>query len=65
MQYQTRLIDADAVSEILGRPRASIYRLAREGLIPTVRLGRAVCFDREAIERFIEGGGKGLNEGGR
>ena len=51
-----KLIDVDAVAEAFGRSRWSIYRLAREGKIPSVRLGRSVLFEPEAIrERLAEG----------
>jgi excisionase family DNA binding protein len=61
----SRLIDVRAASELLGRPPSSLYRYAREGLLPAVRIGRAVAFDREALERFIADGGRGLDDSGR
>jgi len=40
-----------------------IYTLAREGIIPSVRLGRSLRFSRMAINQFIANGGKALPGG--
>jgi excisionase family DNA binding protein len=38
-------------------PTAQVYRLAREGRLPVVRLGRYRRFRLEAVEAFeVEGG---------
>ena len=53
-----RLLTADEVAELLGRPRHVVYRLSREGRIPTVRIGlRGYGYDPLALERWIAGGG--------
>jgi excisionase family DNA binding protein len=49
-----RLLDAEAVAEMLGVPKTWIYEQSRKGLIPTVSLGRYRRFRREAIEAWIE-----------
>ena len=36
------------------------YALAREGIIPVVRIGRQVRVDREQLATWIEGGGQEL-----
>lgn len=53
-----RLMTADEVAEILSVPRARVYELAREHLLPCVRLGeRQVRFEEEALREFIRQGG--------
>ena len=42
-----------------------VYALAAEGIVPCVRVARRVHFDVEAIERWIEGGGRALPGGWR
>ena len=37
-----------------------IYTLAREGIIPSIRIGRTLRFSPTAIEEFISNGGKAL-----
>jgi excisionase family DNA binding protein len=49
-----RLLDAEAVAQMLGVPKTWIYEQARRGLIPCIELGRYRRFRREAIEAWIE-----------
>jgi len=50
------LTAADLAERWQVRPSA-VYRLAREGRLPTVRVGRYVRFRAEAVEAFeLEGG---------
>lgn len=52
-----RLLDVGAVAEMLGVSARHVYRLADAGKMPRpVKLGAAVRFDREVIERWIESG---------
>jgi excisionase family DNA binding protein len=51
------LIDVAAVSVRLGLPEWATYDLARRGQLPSVKIGRRVRFDPDAVERFIESGG--------
>lgn len=39
------------------------YQLARESVIPVVRLGRQIKIDPEELEKFIKDGGKSLPGG--
>ena len=55
----TKLLNSFEVAELLGESREYVYTLARQGILPSVRLGRKVKFSQDAIERFIEEGGKG------
>ena len=43
------LVSADELSEVLSLPRSSIWRLARQGSIPSIRIGRQLRFDKEAV----------------
>lgn len=51
------LMTADDVALWLKVPRLRVYELAREGRIPSVRLGRTMRFSRPAVERFLAEGG--------
>jgi len=39
------------------------YELAREGVLPVVRLGRQIRIEPERFEAFIERGGQGTTSG--
>ncbi|MBA4157651.1 MAG: helix-turn-helix domain-containing protein [Gemmatimonadetes bacterium] len=65
MSNQTPLISAEQVAVRLGRTKARVYEMARENLLPCVRLGRALAFDPGAIDRWIAGGGSALPGGWR
>ena len=47
----------------VGYPRAC--ELAREGILPVVRLGRTIRVDPAALDEFIRSGGKPLPGGWR
>ncbi len=47
-------------AELGGRwqvPKAQVYRLAREGVLPTIRIGRYRRFSMAAVEAFEQAGG--------
>lgn len=48
----TQLLDAHALAERWRVKPAHVYRLAREGQIPTVRIGRYPRFPLAAIEAW-------------
>jgi excisionase family DNA binding protein len=48
----SRLLTADDLAERWSVPKAHVYRLARNGAIPCVELGRYRRFRIEAIEAF-------------
>jgi excisionase family DNA binding protein len=50
-----RLLTPDELADRWSVPRAHVYRLAREGRIPAVRLGRYVRFERDRIAAFERG----------
>lgn len=51
------LITPEALAEAWGVPKSHVYRLAREGRLPCVRLGKYVRFHPKAVDDFIATGG--------
>ena len=51
------MLTADEASAILRVRTPQVYALARDGVIPSVRVGRAVRFNRDQLMRWIENGG--------
>ncbi len=54
-----RLLIADELAERWQVPRSHVYRLSRDGLLPTVQLGRYKRWRLDAIEAFEAAGGGG------
>lgn len=55
-----RLLTAKELADHLGSVSPQrIYRLTREGVIPHIRLGRAVRFSAESVAEWIAAGGTG------
>ena len=52
-----RLLTATQLGERWQVKPAHVYRLAREGELPVVKLGRYYRFKAEAVERFEDEGG--------
>lgn len=49
---------ADYVSELLDIPKARVYELVRENVLPAVRIGaRQIRFDEDMLREWIERGG--------
>jgi len=59
------LLTVSQAAELLNVSEMRVYTLAREDLIPCVRLGRQVRFSPSALEAFIESGGRPLPGGWR
>ncbi len=51
------LLTADDLAARWQVPKSHVYRLAREGRLPTVELGRYRRFTIAAVESFEAGGG--------
>lgn len=62
-QELKRLLRVPEVARILDTSEGRIYEMARQGILPTVRLGRQIRVDRKALDTFIEGGGQALPGG--
>ena len=60
-----KLLDASQVAELFSVSPKHIYRLAREGLLPCVRVGRRIRFDKEKIDRWVADGGAGYAPNGK
>jgi len=54
------LLKADEVARMLRVPSARVYDLARQRVIPSVRLGRQLRFSESALQRWISDGGCAL-----
>jgi excisionase family DNA binding protein len=57
------LLTAQQVAVLLQVPTARVYQLAREGLIPTVHLGRQIRVSASALNDWIADGGRALPDG--
>ncbi len=58
-----RLFKIHEVAVILDVSEDRVYSLAREGLLPHVRLGRQIRIDSDILDEFIKAGGKALPGG--
>jgi excisionase family DNA binding protein len=50
---QGRLLRAEDVAKRIDASKQTVYLLAREKTLPSVRWGRSVRFDPKDVERFI------------
>jgi excisionase family DNA binding protein len=55
-----RLLTAKETAEILQVTLPRVYELAREGLIPNVRMGRQIRFHEAKLIEWIDRGGSTL-----
>jgi len=53
------LITPDQLAEAWGVPKSHIYRLAREGHLPCIRLGKYMRFQPDQVAAFLSDGGTG------
>lgn len=60
-----RLVSAGELARQFNVSPSRMYDLARRGLLPSVRLGRSVRFDVQAVEEFLSHGGRALPGGWR
>ena len=58
-----KLLRIPEVAELLDVSAARAYELAREGVIPVVRLGRQVRVEEGALQDWLLNGGAGLPRG--
>jgi excisionase family DNA binding protein len=52
-----RLMTPAEVSRVLGCTLRRVYRLTSKGVLPAVRIGRTIKFDRITLEKWIATGG--------
>ena len=62
---QKRLYSKREVEKFFGIRANQLSSLVNDNILACVRVGRRVFFDRLALERFIQKGGKGLAGGCR
>ena len=58
-----RLLTAKQTADVLQVTLPRVYELARERVIPAVRLGRQIRFNETALREWIGRGGASLTEG--
>jgi excisionase family DNA binding protein len=58
-----KLLRLTQVARILDMREAQVYRLAREGVLPVVRIGRQLRVDPDALDEWIKAGGQGFAGG--
>jgi excisionase family DNA binding protein len=55
----TRLVRARQVAERFGfANEGTVYRMARQGQLPVVKIGRSYYFSTSELEKWIAGGGQ-------
>jgi len=57
------LLTVAEVAQYLQVTNSRVYELIREGLVPSVRLGRQVRVDPRSLQNFCDGGGAALPGG--
>lgn len=51
---EPRLLKADEAAKYLNFHEETVYEMARRGMIPTVKVGRAVRFDRIELDKWVD-----------
>ncbi len=64
-QVPRKLLRLSEVTAILPVTYQRLAELARQGILPTVRLGRQIFVDPDRLAEFITAGGKALPGGWR
>jgi excisionase family DNA binding protein len=54
------LLTPEQVAAKWGVPKSHVWRLAREGKVPHVKLGRYVRFHPDALDEWERAGGRGV-----
>jgi len=62
---QKQLLSLEETARLLGVSYPRAAELARQGIVPVVRLGRQIRVDPEILTSFISEGGKALPGGWR
>lgn len=58
-----RLLRLPEVARILDLKEDRVYALAREGILPVVRIGRQLRVDPDKLQAWIDAGGQGYAGG--
>ncbi|MGG4498443.1 helix-turn-helix domain-containing protein [Brevibacillus reuszeri] len=59
------LLTLPEVAKILGISKERSYAISRDGLLPTIRIGRQIRVDQEQLDDWINNGGQALPGGWR
>lgn len=59
------LLTAQDVADRLGITEDAVYRLTRQKVLPSVRIGRLIRFDENVLEVWIQNGGQSWEGGWR
>ena len=51
------MLTADEAAQLLRIRKAQVYAYARDGVVPSVRVGRTVRFNRKQLLSWIDNGG--------
>lgn len=60
-----KLLTVKEVAELLSVGAPRIYEMAKQGILPSVRLGRQIRFSEQALQDWIANGGQSLPGGWR
>lgn len=52
----TEYLNVRSLARMLDVAEQSVYKWAKDGTIPSVKVGRSLRFSRQAIEKWLEGG---------
>jgi excisionase family DNA binding protein len=55
-----RFLTAQEVSKMMKIPLPRVYEAARQDLVPSIRIGRQVRFDEQALDEWRVQGGRAL-----
>lgn len=58
-RQRVKMLRASEVAELLDLPEKRVRILAREGIIPRVKVGRQIRFNEAELEAWIAAGGAG------
>jgi excisionase family DNA binding protein len=61
----TKLLKVEDIAELFSLSEERVYTLARQGILPVIKIGRQLRFAETAINSFIENGGKSWSGGWR
>jgi excisionase family DNA binding protein len=56
-------VSVPAAGRVLGLGRNAAYRAAKDGSLPSIRVGGRVLVPKRALERLLDGGGAETNGG--
>jgi len=58
-----KLLRLPEVAKILDVRQGRVYALAREGLLPVIRIGRQLRVDPDKLQEWLDNGGQGYPGG--